>query len=361
MKILSVYIGRSLLVHTALAILIMTFVMVAGQLFQAFDMLARGVPPATIARFILYVTPYMLQFTAPISLLFAVVLVFSRLSADNEITAMRASGVSLWQIIAPALALSLMLSAGCMYLQLMVAPEYNHRAANLHRSQAAVDPLTFLEPGRAVELPGYIVYVGGRRGQRISAIQLYEVNDQGHLVRDITARRGEVRVDQEAGAIELLLEDAMVTDMNQRGRPLHIPSRRISFPLHYARELNEAELGRRIKYMDLPTLFSHIHIYRQRMMKTTPLFTELHNRLAMGLSPLAFLLIGIPFGIRTRRGETSIGLLISASLGIFFYAFVLLSHSLENRPQYQPQIMIWLPSILYQIGGLLALRKIERR
>ncbi len=361
MKILSAYIGKSLVGYTAMAIVILTFVMVSAQLFQAFDMLARGMPPSTIARFIFYVTPYMLQFTAPMALLCATVLVFSRLSADNEITAMRASGVSLWQIIAPALALALVISAACLYLQLEIAPEYNYRATEMRRTETIKAPLAFLEPGRHVELPGYIFYIGDRREQIIYSVQIYEVDDKGNLVRDITARRGEITMDQAEGQVEILLEDAMVTDMDQRQRPLHIPMRRITLPLDYTRELNQARVGRQIKHMNVPTIFSHIHIYNQRGMKTTPLFIELHNRLAMGLSPLAFLLIGIPFGIRTRRTETSIGLLVSITLAMFFYVFVILSKSLENRPQYYPELMVWIPNVFYQIGGMVALHRIERR
>ncbi len=361
MKILSRYIAKSLVFQTAMAILILTFVMVSAQLFQAFDMLARGLPISTIGRFILLVTPYMLQFTIPMAMLCAIVLVFSRFSADNEITAMRASGISLWQIIAPALGMAVVLSALCLYLQLEVAPEFNYRATEMRRTEAVRAPLAFLEPGRHIEFPGYIIYVGGRRQKAISAVQIYELDDNGRLVKDIAARRGEIRVDEQAGIIEMSLEDAMVADLKEGRRPVHIGNREMHFPLDYARELNQARLGRRIKHMNVPMLFSHIYIYNRRGMKTTPLYIELHNRLSMGLSPIAFLLIGIPFGIRTRRTETSIGLLISISLAMFFYVFVVLSRSLENRPQYHPELLVWIPNLLYQIGGLLALRRIERR
>ncbi len=362
MKIITSYIGKSLLGYTAIAIAVLTFVMVSAQLFRAFDMLARGLPLLTIGRFILYLIPYMLQFTAPLAMLCATVLVFSRLSADNEITAMRASGISLWQIIAPAVVLGAALTAGCLYLQLQVSPEYNYRARQMREGEAAMSsPLAFLEPGRHVEFPGYIIYVGDRSQETISSVQIYEVGNAGNLVRDITARHGQVRIDRESEKIEMTLEDAMVTDMEGREQPLHIPMRKITFPLAYAQELNQERLGRSIKRMDLPTLFSHIHIYNERNMKTTPLFIELHNRLAMGLSPLAFLLIGVPFGIRTRRTETSIGLLISVSLAMFFYVFVVFSQSLESYPQYRPELMVWLPNIVYQAGGLLALRRIEKR
>ncbi len=361
MKIITAYITKTLLLYTLIGLAVLTFVMVSAQMFRAFEMLARGIPPATIVRFILYLIPYMLQFTAPLALLCAAVLVFSRFSADNEITAMRAGGFSLWRIIAPAAVLAVLLTGVCLYLQLHVSPEYNYRARQMRQGEAITSaPLAFLEPGRHVELPGYIIYVGGRSDNKISSVQIYEVDDRGELLRDITARHGQVIVDQEAEKIEMILEDAMVTDMESRDRPTHIPMRRITFPLEYARQLDQERLGRGIKLMDLPTLFSHIQIYRERNMRTTPLFIELHNRLALGFSPLAFMLVGIPFAIRTRRSETSIGLLASVGLAMFFYVFVIVSQSLEGSPQYQPELLVWLPNIFYQIGGLAALRKIEK-
>jgi len=361
MKILNGYIGRNLLYYTLLTIAILTFVMISAQLYQAFDMIARGVPASTIGRFILFVTPYMLQFTAPLAMLCATVLVFSRMSADNEITAMRASGISLWQIITPAILLTFTLTGICLYLQLFVAPEFNYQVKQMQKTEAEKRPLAFLEPGRHVEIPEYILYVGGRKEDKISAVQIYKVDKNGKLIEDLTASRGEIQVDESAEEIKIKLEDVIIAYFNEKNKPDHVDSQTITIPIHIAEQLEHRKLRRAYKYMDIITLFAHIHIYNERGMETTPLFIVLHNRLAMGLSPLAFLMIGIPFGVRTRRSESSIGLLISISLAMFFYLFVHISQSLEDQSAIRPELLIWLPSILYQVGGIIALHRFEKR
>ncbi len=362
MKKLNLYIGQALLVNTLIAIGVLTFVMLSASLFKAFDLLARGLSARVIGMFVFYNLPYMLQFTIPLAVLCTTVLVFSRFSADNEVTAMRASGISLWQIITPALLMAAGLAVVCLYLQLQLAPEYRFRASEMRRTEGMRNPLAFLEAGRHVEFPGYVIYVGKRDDANLESIQIYELDESGRLIKDVSARSGVVTVDENLGQIRMTLEEAMVTDVeNPKQKPMHVPMRTVTFPLAYAKELNQERLGRKIKYMSVPTILSRIYIYSQRGISTLPLFVELHKRMSMALSPIAFLLIGIPFGIRTRRSETSVGLLVSVGLAMFFYCFLALADSLKDRPALHSEILVWVPNVFYQLGGLYALYKIERR
>ena len=81
----------------------------------------------------------------------------------------------------------------------------------------------------------------------------------------------------------------------------------------------------------------------------------------MSLSPIGFLLMGIPFGIRTRRSETVAGVVVSLVLSLVFYVFVALAESLDKQASLHPEIIIWIPIVLYQVGGLFALHKIASR
>ncbi len=362
MKKFNTYIGGALLLNTLIAVGVLTFVMLSANLLRAFDLIARGLPPHVIGLFLVYLMPYMLQFTIPLAMLCTTVLVFSRLSADNEITAMRASGVGLWQIVTPAIILAMALAALCTYLQLNLAPECKFRAAQLKEAEGVRNPLAFLEAGRHVEFPGYIIYIGDRDGKKLESVQIYELDKDGRLANDISAKSGTVVVDEASEQIRMTLEQAMITDVRQRDqKPRHVPMRAVTFPLAYAEEFNQEGLGRKIKQMNVPAILSRIYIYGQRGIPTLPLFVELHKRMALAFSPIAFLLIGIPFGIRTRRSETSIGLLISVGLAMFFYCFLALSESLENSPHLYPQLLVWIPNIIYQAGGIYAIYKIERR
>lgn len=82
-----------------MAIAILTFGMTGAQLMKVFEHLSKGIPVSAVLEFLLYTLPQAFSFTVPWASLVAIMLVFGRMSADNEITAMRACGVSILQIV----------------------------------------------------------------------------------------------------------------------------------------------------------------------------------------------------------------------------------------------------------------------
>ena len=210
MKILNLYIGRNLVANTLLAVAILTFVMLSANLMRAFELLARGISLGLLLRFLLYLIPMTLTFTIPLSALAACVLVFSRLSADREVTAMRASGVSLWQIIAPGLLWSIALCGLCIYLQTDLSPRCRYRAEQLKRSESARNLVRVLEPESFVELPGYIVYVGSRRENVLENVHIFALDSDGRVKQDITASFGSVDILEDSGLITLHLQDTSI-------------------------------------------------------------------------------------------------------------------------------------------------------
>lgn len=365
MRILNLYIARNLFVTTAMAVGVLTFVMVSGNLMKVFDLLARGLPAGVVGRFLLYLLPVVLTFTVPLGVLCSSVLVFSRLSADNEITALRASGVSLWQIISPALLLSMGLSVFCLFLQASVAPRCQFLADHLKRGEGARSSVALLDAG-VVELPGYILYIGRREGQRLEDVSVYVLDEDGKVVQDGTARSGTVTVDEEEQRVSLVLHEPNMNwlDRGTEGeapRFQPITSDTISFSLSYGDLLNRRFVTRRVSHMDVGAIFACIHVYAERGLKVSPFYLELHTRMSMALSPLAFLLLGIPCGIRTRRSETSVGLVVSFGLALCFYLFIVLADGMKYQPEHHPEYLVWIPNVLYQLGGLQALRVLARR
>ncbi|MEI7816060.1 MAG: LptF/LptG family permease [Desulfuromonadales bacterium] len=101
-RILSFYIIREISSLFLLGITIFTMVLLMGRLISLTDLVvSRGVPLADVSRMILYLIPSFLVFTIPMAFLLAVLLAFGRLSADNEIVVIKASGISLFQVMPP--------------------------------------------------------------------------------------------------------------------------------------------------------------------------------------------------------------------------------------------------------------------
>ena len=116
MRILNRYIVLDYLIIFLGALGLITFVMTVGALVNAVDLMSRGISPLLIAKFFFQNVPYILSFSMPISTLFAALLLFGRLSMDNEISAMKACGISLWRLVAPLVVLSILFSGICMYI-----------------------------------------------------------------------------------------------------------------------------------------------------------------------------------------------------------------------------------------------------
>ena len=363
MKRLNLYIASNLLVSTLIGIGVLTFVMLGGSLFKAFDLVSRGVSLTMLLKFMGYMIPYFLQFTLPLALLCATVLVFSRLSADNEISAMRASGISLWQIIAPGLLLAAAFSAICLYLQTEVGPESYYRAKQLKSSSNVKNPMAFIEPGRYVHFPDHVIYVGDRDESRIQDVQIYSLDKKGKVKEDITAPYGNVDYNERTAKLTMNLKNAVISMTDKRekgGEDRRHAAGDLTYAFDYDKLQSRENVTRDPERMSMGRLLSTVYIYNNTGKSTAPLYIELHTRLSLAFVPVAFFLIGIPFGIRTKRTETSIGIVVSLILAVIFYLFLPLAESLQDFGQYHPEILVWVPNVLYQVGGLYALRRIAR-
>lgn len=363
MKILNAYVTRLLVTTVLMGAAVLTFVMAAGHIFRVFEWLARGGSVAVLGRFLLLRLPDMMGFALPLAMLCATVLVFSHLAADNEITAMKACGVSLWQIIAPGLLISVLLSALCFWFTTTLGPRCQYAADQLMWEQAAISPLVLLEDsGSFIELEGLNIRVDRRAGEALYGIHILVQNKDQHLQQTITARQGYLRAVPANRSFELVLQDATFGQLDSRRpaagsapAPGRFATREITLPLSGEGGTGLRRLARKPKYMDMGMLFGRIYLESESGANVTPLRVELHTRMSMSLSPIAFLLIGIPFAVRGRRSETSVGLLLALLLALGFYAFMLASRSLKTDADAHPEVLIWLPNIVYQVGGLWAL------
>lgn len=367
MKRLNLYIGRTLVQTTLLAIAILTFVMVCGSFLEMFELLALGVPFWGLLKFIVFSLPFALGFALPLAVLCGAVVVFSRMSADQEITAMRASGISLWQIISPGLILATVASGLCFYFQAFLIPESRLRAEMLQHGVTVANPVAFLEPGRPVLMPGCVVYVGDRDGSRVEDVQLYILDDEGRIAQDIHAAAGTAEYDRTSRTLLLVLEQALFgfvdrgDEQRGSGEVQRTTAERVEVPIQLSENFKEELLTRKLKHLSITGLMGLATLYEKNGFSAHPIYMESHKRLAMAFSPIGFMLMGIPFGIRTRRSETLAGVVVSLVLALVFYIFIALAESLDRQTFLHPELMVWIPIVLYQAGGLIALRRTASR
>src|SRR3954451_18967323 len=124
MKIIDRYMGRQLVVNLVFAIAVLSFVLVVGNILRKLLPLLvnHDLPVEYLLAFVAYVLPFSLIFTIPWGLLTAVLLVFGRLSADNELIALRANGVSIARMCVPLVVIAILCTIISIWLNVRVAP-----------------------------------------------------------------------------------------------------------------------------------------------------------------------------------------------------------------------------------------------
>src|SRR6058998_1434145 len=157
MRLIDRYLTRHLLVSLTFAILVLSFVLVVGNIFRKLLPLLvnHDLPVEYVIGFVAYVLPFSLIFTIPWGLLTAILLVFGRLSADNELIALRSNGVSITRICIPLGAIALGCTAICLWLNVQAAPAAQEKLRSTIFDLATRNPMALFGSDQVIDkFPG---------------------------------------------------------------------------------------------------------------------------------------------------------------------------------------------------------------
>lgn len=369
MRILNRYVIKGFLIAFGMAILILTFAMTGANLIRVLDYVSRGIPLSVFGTYILYMLPRILTFTIPWAVMVGVMLVFGRMSADSELTAMRACGISILQIVSPLLLITIFLTGVCIYLQVEVGPPLLGKSRSM-MSQAALErPLAMFEPGSPLTLraggSSIVINIDNKVGDHeLQGIMLCKARSKDNFIEQtITAESGTITADPKTQMLNIVLRDCMTSNRgNSEGEVVErIFSNELVFKFDYGKEANAGNVSVRAKYMKFSDLLGEIRRFKRNHLPTIDLEIELNKRIAFALSPIAFLLIGMPLAIRTGRRETSVGLFVSVVLAGIFFMAVIMCQNLNSFPQLYPQYLLWIPNVIFQIVGAVMTWRISQR
>src|SRR3989338_3045696 len=177
MKILQKYVLRQLILPFALSLAVLNFIFMAGYLVKAADfIIGRGIPLLDTFYILSLALPGMIGFTVPTSLLMAILIVFGTLSQNNELRAMKASGIHLLNILLPAFVFGLILSLGMFVFNDQVASNAGFQLRKELKRMVIRFPKALLEPGRFVKISDSIIFMAKSfKEDRLQDIIAYEV------------------------------------------------------------------------------------------------------------------------------------------------------------------------------------------
>jgi lipopolysaccharide export system permease protein len=375
------YIFRSVLLTCAGAVGLFAFLILLVNVMRDLlnYVLAGQISLLTVAHLVPILLPVVLPYALPMGVLTGVLLTLGRLSADSEITAMRAAGLSLPRIARPIFIFAALGVTAALYVNYEAMPhgrvEYEQELAGALHTNALglIVPRTFVR-----NFPNTVIYAGDKQGDQLRDIWVWTLDDDRRVSLFVHAQTGHINYDEEKNTIEARLQQARIEWRNaaQAGdfsKPAPESAAEVfplTFPLDKVFSRGQGS-RQKLAWMTLGELLSkrtqlagqHVAAAEARdhardLMKVQ--FT-LSDKANTALAVLSFALIGVPLGIKVSRRETSANLGVAVLLALGYYFLAIMIGWLDRHPEYRPDLLLWLPNLLCLGLGLWLFYRLDRR
>jgi len=373
-RIFDRYLGKQVLSATLMGVLLLSGVMVLGNVYKKLDELLGGtqLPLGFILEFIALIIPFSLIFTIPWAFLTGILLVFGRLSADNELVSLRMTGWSMSRICASVFVLAVLLSSLCYYVNVSVSPMAKDRIKRMFYEVALDNPAALFQEGRVLDkVPGFRIYTGKRDGNVLRNLEIVEV--EGRLAkRIIHAKRATLELQPGVLDFTMKLEDAEIESITytpekrvEKVEFVNAKTTAIVFPLSRLKQdtvkVNASMKTTSTLWGEVVSWVDSVTGKKMGDQDHSKSLTELSKRYSFSLACVTFALVGIPLGVTAQRRETSTGFALSLITATVYLVFIILADTLNDKPAAMPHLIMWVPNVLFLgIGGWLFFRLSRR-
>ena len=365
MRILDRYVIREIIPPFLIALLVFTFILIIPFIIElAEQMIAKGVPWATLLQLMGTLLPGVAALTIPMALLIGILVAMGRLSADREVVVMMACGVSPYRLLQPVLFLGVICWGVASWVMLEAMPNANQTFREISnqivmdRAEGEVRPRVFFE-----DFPNLVLYVnevpiGGTGWNDVLAADSRDPAQQVIFL----AKRGRMVIDRNARTIQMVLEDGTRhrTDLNNPNNyevarfqstiltldPESVFPRK--GPARGDRELSIEELSAKAEEMRAQGLSPHNQVM------------EIHKKFSIPVACFVFALLGLALGASSRKD----GKLAAFVLGIgviFAYYVVMYGGEALAKGHWMPAwLAMWLPNFLLGFVGVVLLASRSR-
>lgn len=373
-RIFDRYLGKQVLSATLMGVLLLSGVMVLGNVYKKLDELLGDtqLPLGFILEFVALIIPFSLIFTIPWAFLTAILLVFGRLSADNELVSLRMTGWSMTRICAAVFALAFALSSVCYWVNVSVSPMAKDRIKRMFFQVALDNPAALFQEGRVMDkVPGFRIHTGKRDGNILKDLEIVEV-DARLAKRIIHAKKATLEMQPGQLDFVMKLEGAQIESITytedkqvDKVEFMNAGETAMVFPLS---RLKQDTVKVNASMKSTGTLWGEV-TSRQDSVTGKPMdakehsrsLTELSKRYSFSMACITFALVGIPLGVTAQRRETSTGFALSLITATVYLVFIILADTLNDKPAAMPHLIMWLPNVLFLGMGGWLFRRLSKR
>ena len=361
-RILDRYIFREILTPFLLSMAALTLVLFLQRMFRLAELVvSKGATLSSTAKLFAYIMPGFLVLTIPMSFLVGTLTAFTQLSSDSEVTAMKASRISLYNMIRPVMLFAVLAYLVTALTSLIVAPAANHALKvhlfNLVKSRAMVG----IEPGVfSSTFDGMVIYVD--KMESLDEMKGIFISDERSAKEPyaIVARSGRLIADPESLNVTLAMNQGSIHTLprdEQSYSTMDFDAGNLYLDISNAlvqkgpsepdfNEIGSLELFRELKRA------------RTGGTPTIEIESELHKRLSIPFACLLFGLIGAPLGVRRSRSGKSAGISMALLVFLVYYMVLAAGTNLSDTGKLSPAIAYWLPNVLMTTAaGMLVYKK----
>ncbi len=353
MRILRRYVLGQFLKSFILWLFTFIFILFVGNIMQLSNLIINqkiGLIP--FLKFLTYLLLPLASYALPMAALLGSLMSLGRLSLNNEISAMKSSGISPFSIALPILTMGLLITAICLKLNDTVLPNITHARRQLISKLARKCPASIFEEGTLIEsFKGYVIYVKRVEKNKLLGVYITRLNEEGPPT-NIIAKTGLLLTPGADNTISLKLKDVTMDKIQDAGRLGR--GRYNVYYLNLELPPEKEQSIKRLKDMSIAELNSAIVKFKSKKMDTALLFAEINRKLSLAFSALSLTLLGVPLGLRrTAKRKVNFG---AGFLIILLYYIIFAAGEGIGTCGISP-VVVWLPNILAGGAGCLILWK----
>jgi LPS export ABC transporter permease LptG/LPS export ABC transporter permease LptF len=368
-RIFTRYILREIIGYALLGGVLFTFILFMRYLLPILELFVRGIAsPLDVLRLIAYLLPGFLSFTIPMAVLIGVLLGLSRLAADSEITAMRASGMGVLSFVAIVSIFAVAAWVAGLANSLFIAPRAAQALLNYEdtskTSQATVEvqPRVFYE-----DFKNYVLYaqdvLPGAAGTAVWRHVF--IADLTHPASPHIITSNEATV-LSGGPQTLRME---LSDGSRHDIAANNPSQydistflTTEMPMQTGQQEEDSHLSRRdtpMQAIGLRDLWTLSHNQTSREL-ARPYLIELHRRFSFPAACLVLMLVGVPLGMSSKRGGKGTGFVVTLGLVFVYYFLSIIGTAMARQDKVPPAFGVWGANILFTVAGVILIQQISR-
>ncbi len=364
-KITDRYIAKEILSPFVVSLLAISALMLVGRMVRFFDLIiAKGVSVTEVALLFLYMSPFILALSIPISVLVSVVLAFNRMSSDSEIIAMKAIGINVGKLSRAPILLGLIAYVATSFISFYLLPESNVALKNeffniiIRKTTVGINDKAF-----NTFTDNIIFYVDSLSKNRevMNHVIIYDTRNP-KMPNTIIAAQGRFLVNKQDKTITLSLQNGTIQELGDHPDTIRL----INFKT-YDISFSRSEVSPSMSYynkttfeMTIPELIGKYYLLKAEKKPYNSLLTDIAERFAIPFTVIIFAIIGIPLGIKSPRSGKAYGITIAVILVLLYYIVLSGAETVGKLNILNPLIAVALVDLLFLVIALLLLLLVSR-